>query len=162
MIIFCLGSPEVKGIRGSDKRKFILDLARLSPRDPNWIGEEDEYLCCLIRPEIISHYINAKNLQYAKEQIQQEIQEKDKKEEAQKSEGDQSSTQISETKPEGEEEAKKGLSYADYLNKLQEYFTQGDSKVKTRFNSNLYTRVKQANESSEKIEGNMILCIRKT
>ena len=30
------GSLEVKGIRGSDRRKYILDLMRLSPRDANY------------------------------------------------------------------------------------------------------------------------------
>lgn len=30
------GSPDVKGILGSDKRKYILDLLRLSPRDLNY------------------------------------------------------------------------------------------------------------------------------
>lgn len=33
------GSIEVKGIRGSDKRLYLLDLLRLSPRDLNYEGE---------------------------------------------------------------------------------------------------------------------------
>lgn len=33
------GSIEVKGIRGSDKRMYILDLMRLSPRDLNYPDE---------------------------------------------------------------------------------------------------------------------------
>ena len=32
------GALEVKGILGSDKRKYILDLMRLSPRDLNYLG----------------------------------------------------------------------------------------------------------------------------
>ncbi len=32
------GSPDIKGILGSDKRKYILDLLRLSPRDLNYEG----------------------------------------------------------------------------------------------------------------------------
>lgn len=32
------GSIEIKGILGSDKRKYILDLMRLSPRDYNYLG----------------------------------------------------------------------------------------------------------------------------
>lgn len=35
------GSPDVKGILGSDKRKYILDLLRLSPRDLNYEGPEN-------------------------------------------------------------------------------------------------------------------------
>jgi protein TIF31 len=32
------GSPDIKGILGSDNRKYILDLLRLSPRDLNYEG----------------------------------------------------------------------------------------------------------------------------
>lgn len=31
-------SYEIKGILGSDRRKYILDLMRLSPRDYNFMG----------------------------------------------------------------------------------------------------------------------------
>lgn len=31
---------EMKGIRGSDQRKYVLDVTRLSPRDANWIPNE--------------------------------------------------------------------------------------------------------------------------
>lgn len=150
-----LASPEVKGIRGSDKRKFILDLARLSPRDANWVGENDEYLCCLIRPELISHFVTAKNLQNAKEHIKQEIQDKDKKEEASKAEV----VIQEETKGiEGEqaEAEKKGLTYLEYINKIQEYLNQNENKNKIRFNPNIFTRAKLANANSPKIEGKII------
>ena len=30
------GSPEVKGIKAGDGRKYIMDLMRLSPRDANY------------------------------------------------------------------------------------------------------------------------------
>jgi len=42
------GSPDIKGILGSDKRKYILDLLRLSPRDLNYEGTENE--TCMLRP----------------------------------------------------------------------------------------------------------------
>jgi protein TIF31 len=41
------GSIEIKGIMGSDKRKYILDLMRLSPRDYNFIGAD--YHTCVLR-----------------------------------------------------------------------------------------------------------------
>ncbi len=149
-IVSIPASPEVKGIRGSDKRKFILDLARLSPRDTNWIGQDDEYLCCLIRPELISHFMTSKNFQNAKEQIKQEL--KDKKEEETKV-AEVAGAEIAEVKPEeGEQADKKGLSYSDYINKLQEYFTQPNNKPNIRFNSNLFTRVNLASTESTKIE----------
>ena len=31
---------EAKGIRGSDQRKYVLDMTRLTPRDANWIPKE--------------------------------------------------------------------------------------------------------------------------
>ena len=30
------GSPEIKGIRGTDKRRYIIDTLRLFPRDTNY------------------------------------------------------------------------------------------------------------------------------
>ena len=165
MILNVIATPEVKGIRGSDRRKFILDLARLSPRDTNWIGEGDEYLCCLVRPELISHFLTSKNFQYAKEQIKQDI--ADKKEPSQtavtdskKETTDQSDVQITEVKPGQDEEQKEaektGLSYLDYINKLQEYLSQNDNKNRIRFNPNLYTRVNLSNQDNTKIEGNYL------
>ena len=35
------GSPDIKGILGTDQRKYILDLLRLSPRDLNYPGAEN-------------------------------------------------------------------------------------------------------------------------
>jgi protein TIF31 len=33
-------SIETKGIRGSDTRKYVLDMTRITPRDANWISKE--------------------------------------------------------------------------------------------------------------------------
>ena len=33
------GPMEMKGIEGSDKRKYVLDCTRLTPRDANWVSE---------------------------------------------------------------------------------------------------------------------------
>lgn len=30
------GSPEIKGVRGTDKRKYLIDLMRVHPRDYNY------------------------------------------------------------------------------------------------------------------------------
>lgn len=30
------GSPEIKGVRGTDRRKYLIDLMRLLPRDSNY------------------------------------------------------------------------------------------------------------------------------
>ena len=52
------GSPDIKGILGSDKRKYILDLLRLSPRDLNYEGTENE--TCVVRPELLRNYRKSK------------------------------------------------------------------------------------------------------
>lgn len=61
------GSIEVKGIKGSDKRNYIVDLQGLVPRDANYIG--DDFHTCLIRPELISLYQRAQSMEYASERI---------------------------------------------------------------------------------------------
>lgn len=48
------GSTEVKGIKGSDKRHYIVDMQGMTPRDANFIG--DDFHTCLVRPELISLY----------------------------------------------------------------------------------------------------------
>jgi protein TIF31 len=73
---------EAKGIQGSDQRKYVLDMTRLTPRDANWIpasqggtgkweGEnsdssklssipsdvfDDEWTLAILRPELITSY----------------------------------------------------------------------------------------------------------
>jgi hypothetical protein len=46
------GSPEIKGIRGTDRRRYIIDLMRLNPRDYNY-PDPISNSCCLIREEAI-------------------------------------------------------------------------------------------------------------
>lgn len=40
MVIMC-GPLEIKGIKGSDQRKYLLDVTRLTPRDANWVPLSD-------------------------------------------------------------------------------------------------------------------------
>lgn len=75
---------EAKGILGSDQRRYILDLSRLTPRDANWVPQEqggtgkfeealekdnvkfsavvpstlddDEWTMCVLRSEIVSRF----------------------------------------------------------------------------------------------------------
>ena len=46
------GSVEVKGIRGTDKRCYLVDLQGLTPRDMNY-PEEERHHTCLLRPELL-------------------------------------------------------------------------------------------------------------
>jgi hypothetical protein len=48
------GNPEIKGVRGVDKRKYLFDLIHLLPRDLNYEGADNNG--CLIRPELIKEY----------------------------------------------------------------------------------------------------------
>jgi hypothetical protein len=82
------GPMEMKGILGSDKRKYVLDCTRLTPRDANWVGEssggtgrwergwisesaklhnlvpptldDDEWTVCVLRPELVASYAELK------------------------------------------------------------------------------------------------------
>ena len=57
------GSVEVKGIKGTDKRSYLVDLQGFTPRDSNYIGEE--YHTCLLRPEILMMFQRTKSIEYA-------------------------------------------------------------------------------------------------
>jgi type III secretory pathway component EscU len=46
------GSPEIKGVRGTDRRKYLIDLMRLNPRDANF-PDKIKHSQCMIRPEAI-------------------------------------------------------------------------------------------------------------
>jgi len=79
---FC-GPIEMKAILGSDKRKYLLDCTRLTPRDANWISKEnggtglleadakkynsipsalddDDWVTSVLRPELVSSYAEMK------------------------------------------------------------------------------------------------------
>ncbi|EAR84624.2 translation initiation factor, putative (macronuclear) [Tetrahymena thermophila SB210] len=117
------GSIEVKGIRGSDRRKYILDLMRLSPRDVNYSGNSDN-LCCTLRNELISNYVLSKNFEAANNQLKlQEQEEMNNKTES--------------TEQTTEEKNKKGLS--KFL-KMQEYMQNPENQIKLKLNSNISTK----------------------
>lgn len=54
------GSPEIKGIRGTDKRKYVIDLLRVHPRDSNFQNIK-EHSVCLVREELIKIYNLSQN-----------------------------------------------------------------------------------------------------
>jgi protein TIF31 len=90
-IISCL-PIEAKGIRGSDQRKYVLDMTRIAPRDANWIAEshggtgkwealfkengakshgyvppsldDDEWTVAVLRPEAMTNYCRIKMARY--------------------------------------------------------------------------------------------------
>ena len=58
------GHPEIKGVRGIDKRKYLFDLIHILPRDVNYLGLEN--LGCILRPELLNIY----NFKTSEEKIQ--------------------------------------------------------------------------------------------
>lgn len=48
------GCVEIKGIRGTDKRCYLVDMQGMTPRDTNYLGEENH--TCLVRQELITLY----------------------------------------------------------------------------------------------------------
>ena len=58
------GSVEVKGIRGNDKRCYLVDLQGLTPRDMNYPDQEAHHTC-LLRPELLLLFQRTKNIEYA-------------------------------------------------------------------------------------------------
>jgi protein TIF31 len=61
------GSTEVKGIKGTDKRNYLVDLQGMTPRDPNYLG--NEYHTCLFRPELLMLHQKSKNIEMGQEKI---------------------------------------------------------------------------------------------
>jgi protein TIF31 len=77
---------EAKGIMGSDKRKYLLDLGRLTPRDANWVSaseggtgkfeglqltsnipstlQDDEWTVHVLRPELVTRFTQTKMARY--------------------------------------------------------------------------------------------------
>ena len=68
-VVEIAGSVEVKGIRGADKRAYIVDLQGLTPRDANFLGED--YHACLVRPELVGLYQRSKNMEYASSKMKE-------------------------------------------------------------------------------------------
>jgi protein TIF31 len=53
-VVEIAGSVELKGIRGSDKRAYVVDLQGLTPRDANFLGEANH--TALVRPELLKRF----------------------------------------------------------------------------------------------------------
>jgi protein TIF31 len=87
-LIDVFGSIEMKGIQGSDKRTYCLDISRLTPRDANWVCkdkggtgkfesvapekpldipvslDDDEWIMAVLRPELITRYVQKKGKEH--------------------------------------------------------------------------------------------------
>ena len=111
-IIRMCGPIEMKGILGSDKRKYVLDCTRLTPRDANWINkasggtgawegntgdnaqasrfiptslDDDEWTACILRQELVTAYAEMKIGRYLAEhsgRLKNEAKKKEDEEDA--------------------------------------------------------------------------------
>lgn len=61
------GSVEIKGIRGTDKRAYLVDLQGIIPRDANYLGDENH--TCLVRQELTILYQRHLASEFAKEKM---------------------------------------------------------------------------------------------
>lgn len=138
------GSIEVKGIRGADKRAYIVDLQGLTPRDANFIGED--YHACLVRPELITLYQRAKSMEYASAKMKQFAKELEaKRPEMQKpKEGEQlTDEQKAQNAKQNQEES---------LLKIKEVERLLKEAPKLAFNSNVFKTNCKLAASPEEIE----------
>jgi protein TIF31 len=93
------GPVEMKGIIGSDKRKYVLDCTRLTPRDANWVSkskggtghweeasssgglipidlDDDEWTASVLRPELVTSYADEKLKQFLRARQAKEAENK--------------------------------------------------------------------------------------
>lgn len=64
------GSTDWKGIRGTDKRSYLLDLIRVTPRDSNF--PDEEHASWVVRHELMMIYQKTKSLEFAKSKMEGE------------------------------------------------------------------------------------------
>lgn len=100
---------EAKGIRGSDQRKYLLDISRLTPRDANWVSkekggtgaweeileksgkgnsaipeslEDDEWTLAVLRPELVTRFVRTEREQWLRSLAEKDREAEKKSEEA--------------------------------------------------------------------------------
>jgi protein TIF31 len=149
------GCVEIKGIRGTDKRCYIVDLQGMTPRDANYLGEENH--TCLIRQELIILYQRQKNLENAKAKMEdyEKVLEKEKEEREPKIEEGSEPT----------EEYKKQMAVINQelnlkkIQKFEEYLIECKAEI---YNTNVFKKVKLAMSAEElKVEEDKVLNLAK-
>jgi protein TIF31 len=58
------GCAEIKGIRGTDKRRYFVDVQGVTPRDANYLGPDNH--TCLLRQEMLHLYNRHQQVEHAK------------------------------------------------------------------------------------------------
>ena len=119
------GSVEVKGIRGTDKRCYLVDLQGLTPRDMNYPDQERHHTC-LLRPELLLLFQRTRNIEYATSKMSEipKPSEEEKKDPM--------------TDKEREEQAAKRAE--DNLKRLREFERHLKDAPKYHFNTNVFKK----------------------
>ncbi len=131
------GSVEVKGIKGTDKRNYLVDLQGLTPRDANYKG--DEYHTCLLRPELLLIYQRTKNIEYAQGKMVEFNKQFEEAKDAKKFE----------EMNEEEKSAYQNKKAEDNLKKLKEFDKYLKEATKFTYNTNVFKNVKFAISEEE-------------
>ncbi|TVU03835.1 hypothetical protein EJB05_50605 [Eragrostis curvula] len=122
---------ECKGIVGSDDRHYILDLMRVTPRDSNYIGQENRF--CVLRPELVSSFVETESTKQSPKQKVPDAPEESDDQAA-------STSDSMATSAEGDD-------------KSAENFTsipaENDSSAEILFNPNVFTEYKLAGSPEE-------------
>ena len=151
------GSPEVKGIKAGDNRKYVMDLMRLSPRDANF-SDKNANECCVLRPELIKNYIFMNNIEEVVSN-----QEKRKKQEEEKAKAE---AELNKTENEAIEENSSGEKKEDEKKPVEEKNADGenenvhpeDFKIKKniKFNPSLMTAIESLNPETNTTDAESI------
>ncbi|GAM19040.1 hypothetical protein SAMD00019534_022150 [Acytostelium subglobosum LB1] len=119
-------SYETKGIIGMDGRRYVLDILRATPRDPNYPEEKDQL--CLLRPELIANYSEYVRMEW---EAARDKQRKD---------AEQAKTTQTENKANGTE-ANTPLEREANAVKPEEAVSVPEEPPHILFNANLYSKV---------------------
>ncbi|CAI2365697.1 unnamed protein product [Moneuplotes crassus] len=135
------GSIDIKGIKGTDKRKYLLDLVRLTPRDTNYKGKNNT--SALIRPELVRIYQKAKDIEYA---TTMEKQNEEPEIEEEKSEEKKFSEMTEEEKKQAIDDNKKRMEERrqKQIERLQRFEKHMKEAPQFSYNLNLFTNAKLA------------------
>lgn len=102
-------SVETKGLMGTDGRKYVLDLYRITPLDINWLDEtggkdvvEYPHRMTVLRPELVDSFGRYKMKQWVDKELARR--DEQKKLESKKTEGSDESAKKDEKKDEEEED----------------------------------------------------------
>ncbi|KKA30369.1 hypothetical protein TD95_001037 [Thielaviopsis punctulata] len=126
-------SVETKGLIGTDGRKYVLDLYRVTPLDLTWMeGPEYPHRMTVLRPELVENFYRTKMREWAEAKYKEHT-EAQKAKEGEKAEGEESKAEESKTEESKTEESKTEESKTEE-SKTEESKTEEDTKEKFNLN----------------------------